>query len=234
MSTLENPEYTTDLWKRHTDLEVEHKKLISRLEGPNKPIEGASSITKYVYLPYDTEDHPGSLARYFNTNKFVGFLGKKDPAELMEVTKLYSNPEEVRGDGVLRGAVYMREAYELSGKTDGNQKDTRREPILIDETPLEDDDPEKNGRHNILDGHSTYANALKADWPMVYVYKINEQDLNDAKEYLKNPTNHDLIKEFQATRLGGYHKYKSRRYKRKKHYSKKNKHYSKKNKRKYR
>ena len=240
MLTLENPQYTTELWKKHTDLEKEHKELISHLEGPNKPIEGVSPITKYVYLPYDTDDHHGSLNRYFNKNKFVGFLDKKDPAELMEVTKLYSNPKEVRDDGVLRGAVYMREAYELSVKTDGNQKDTRREPILIDETPLEDDDPEKNGRHNILDGHSTYANALKAGWPMVYVYKINNAHLNAAKKHLKIPTNlqdpPEPQKELEGHSAGGYfkYKYKSRRYKRKKHYSKKNKHYSKKNKRKYR
>ena len=182
MSTIDNHQYATALWKRHTDLEVEHKKLISRLEGPNKPIEGASSITKYVYLPYDKKNDAGSLDRYFNKNKFAGFLGEKGIAELMELTALYSNPDEERRDGVLRGAVYMREAYELAGKNDGKQKDTRREPILIDKTPMED------GRYNILDGHSTYANALKAGWPKVYVYKINKVDLNDAKEYLKNPT----------------------------------------------
>lgn len=151
----------------------------------------------------------------------------------MELTTLYSNPKEERPDGVLRGAVYMRKAYEyeLAEKNYDKSQDTRREPILIDKTPI------KDGRYNILDGHSTYANARKAGWPKVYVCKINKEDLNAAKEYLKNPTK--LQEEFTAPLigrelLGGYHKYKSRRYKRNKHYSKKNKHYSKKNKRKYR
>ena len=78
--------------------------------------------------------------------------------------------------------------------------------------------------------------ALKAGWPKVYVYKINKEYLNDAKVYLKTPTEQrKVVEEFIAPPLlGGYHKYKSRRYKRNKHYSKKNKHYSKKNKRKYR
>lgn len=103
MSKLDNHQYTTALWEEHTDLEKKHEKQISRLAETDKPIKGVSSITRYVYLPYDTEDHHGSLDRYFNKNKFAGFLGEKGIAELMKLSTLYSNPDEERRDGILRG-----------------------------------------------------------------------------------------------------------------------------------
>ena len=74
MSTIDDPQYTTELWKEHTNLEVTHKKLILRLADTNKPIEGVSSITRYVYLPYDKTNDTGSLDRYFNKDKFDDFF----------------------------------------------------------------------------------------------------------------------------------------------------------------
>jgi hypothetical protein len=163
-----------------------------------------TNIRGTTTLPYDDPiNHYASLEKYFNPNKLVKEAGDNNP-QIIPLNKIYS--DKLRPDGVLRGAYYMRRSYELDKLFYETSKDNRRAPILVDEF-IKDN-------YIILDGHSTYENAKKANWPMIYVVQAKHLD------------------EYVAPKIGGYYKYKSRRYKRNKQHTKKNhtkKNYTKKN-----
>jgi hypothetical protein len=173
---------------------------------------------------------------------------------IVKLDSIYSERNKVRLEGVLRGAYYMKESYNLNSSDYNTYKDIRRAPILVEDCEKDGDnecteyssedhteDPEKVTKiYKILDGHSTYENAKKAGWPNIYVVKIQSKDVEQAQKFLndKKKSSEQQLADFEAPLLdpdkksvGGYHryKYKSRRYKKNKHYSKKNKHYSKKN-----
>jgi hypothetical protein len=201
-------------------------------------------------LPYDDpNDDIKSLEKYFDITKFNGFEEASEPM-IVELDKIYSEDDKTRTDGVLRGAYNMKESYNLNSSDYNTDKDIRREPILV-----ENYNEKKDKIYRILDGHSTYENARKAQWPKIYVVRIeNEKVVKKAKQFLNNKKElrgtkssepklrKTELHDYEAPLLdpdnklvGGYHryKYKSRRYKRNKHYSKKNhtkKNHTKKNK----
>ena len=188
--------------------------------------DNGADIDGQLTLPYDDiNNDEASLKKYFDITKFTGFEKASGP-KIVKLDNIYL--DKTRADGVLRGAYYMRRAYESNTSLYETYNDKRREPILVEVY-------NGDGKiYKILDGHSTYENARLAGWPKIYVVEIQRKDdVEKAKAFLKEKKQHweyrdkpyeSPLPEYEKEPVGGYnrYKYKSRRYKRNKHYSKKN------------